>query len=78
MSYAGQAGLELTEIQLPLPPIFFFQIYFDFLWIFVSMYMYATCALHTCKYLQMPEEGIRSLGAGITGSCNLPELGAVI
>ena len=29
--------------------------------------------LHTCvQYLQRPEEGIRSLGTGVTGGCELP------
>ena len=33
------------------------------------------CA-HECRYLQRPEEGIRCLGAGVTGSCELPTVGS--
>jgi hypothetical protein len=35
--------------------------------------------MHVCmsvQYLKRPEEGIRSPGAGVTGSCELPDVSA--
>lgn len=32
--------------------------------------------LYINKYLQRPEESVMSPGAGVTGSCELPDLGA--
>ena len=31
--------------------------------------------MHTHRYLKRSEEGVRFLGAGVTGNCELPNMG---
>lgn len=52
---------------------FFFKIYFYFCVLFLFL---CICMQRVCRCLLRPGEGVRSLGAGITSSCELPYVSA--
>ena len=74
-------------VPLHLPPPRLLKAFFNFVssmvyfYIFIKFYftfnyVYVWIWAHECRYPERPEEGIRSPGAGITGSCEPPDVGA--
>lgn len=50
----------------------FFKFFTIYLCIYVCVSLYEQAG--TCRYLQMPEEGVGPPGAGITSDCGLPKV----
>lgn len=56
-------------------PIYLYYLIFKNISLSLCMYVH-TYHTYVCRYPQKPEEITTSLGAGVTASCEFPDLGA--
>lgn len=64
---------ECLDYRYAQQPMIFLKIYFIFLWMCVHIYAMCEHVCHVWACIQRPEEGVGSVGTGVTGGCEKPD-----